>query len=107
MARGERPPDNSCCSTAQLCGLEYLVDNSLVPYVDVAVWGPFHQRIIKRLKFTGRVLNENGVMESREVLGPPTILQWNACDRVMKVGFLMTDILDLGALDEHYDKTNE
>ena len=103
---GKRPKYHANCNNAQLGGLERLKSNDLAPYVDMAIWGPFHSRIVKKLRFMGKFINEQGIVETKEVYGPPNVTTWNACQKPMKTGFIMTDILDLGSIDEHADMIN-
>jgi len=72
-----------------------------VPYVDFAIWGPHHNRTVKRLRCAGKIFNETGELESKEVYGPPSTHHWNASYTIMRVSFLMLDLLDLGILDSY------
>ncbi len=92
---GALPPEEEC-TVAQLSALQALLQSGAAPYVDFALWGPYHVRTLKRLKCSGLQLHASGHLHQVEMFGPPTIEDWEACFRVRLTGLLGFSALRLG-----------
>ena len=102
--KGQRPHPNQEPSIEQLSGLKSLLDNNQCPYADFAIFQPFAARIMKRLKFSGLILNKAGVLSQAEVYGPPDLDNWRACYDVWSNSMIMLDAVDLGPLQMYKSK---
>ena len=102
--KGQRPHPNQEPSIEQLSGLKSLLDNNQCPYADFAIFQPFAARIMKRLKFSGLILNKAGVLSQAEVYGPPDLDNWRACYDVWANSMIMLDAIDLGPVQMYKSK---
>ena len=75
----------------------------LPPYVDFAVFGPHHIRIVHKLKFVGLVMNSAGLLMRTELKGPMNFPQWDSCYQVFRTACIMLDIISPAALDAYRD----
>ena len=81
----EVPKPREAPSPIQLAAVEHLINSGVVPYLDFAVWGPFHYRIMRRLRIQGQTLSADGTLTQVEISGPPTFRHWKCCYKVMKM----------------------
>jgi len=100
---GEPPPDHEP-SMEQLTALHQLTCVlKFPPYVDFALFGPHHVRMMRKLKLTGLVMNGSGELMRTELVGPMTFGQWDACYNVFRTACIMLDIATPAALDAYRD----
>ena len=85
----------------QLTGLKYLVDNKLVPYIDLGVWGPFAGRMFKKLKFRGLVQTKAGEFHQVEIGGPPSMEIWQDHWEVAITAYISLKVVTLGTLQRY------
>ena len=95
---GEKPRPHQAPSMIQLAAVEHLLESGVVPYVDFNVWGPFHHRIMRKLKVVGQVLSPDGTLTQVEIPGPPSFRHWLASFKLMLNAFIMNKLLFLGPL---------
>ena len=76
---GSKPTAEENITPEQLSALELIVRELGSIYADFALWVPFWRRMAKKKRFMGRVIDENGIPQTIEILGPPNIDAWNAC----------------------------
>ena len=70
-------------------------------YADFALWVPFWSRMVKRLRFHGRVLNQDGELVLVEIYGPPNYEAWEASYGCFRTGAIMKNLIDQGRLDRN------
>lgn len=100
----QRPHPNQEPSIEQLSGLKALVEGGQCPYADFAIFQPYAARIMKRIKFSGLILNKAGTLSQAEVYGPPDLDNWRACYDVWSNAMIMLDVMDLGPLQMYKAK---
>lgn len=100
----QRPHPNQEPSIEQLSGLKALVDGGQCPYADFAIFQPYAARIMKRIKFSGLILNKAGTLSQAEVYGPPDLDNWRSCYDVWSNAMIMLDVMDLGPLQMYKAK---
>ena len=100
---GEPPPDQEP-SMDQLSALHHLVYKAMLPPdVDFALYAPHQVRYIRRLKFSGLVLNGAGQLMRGEMVGPSGYRQWEACFNVFRTACIMLNIASPASLDIYRD----
>ena len=62
----------------------------------MAVWVPFWVRFSKRHRFIGMIMNEEGLFEKVEIMGPPACEAWEACWIFVVTARIMFSIIDEG-----------
>ena len=88
-SQGDVPRPEEDLTDEQLAGLRALYRSGQVPYVDLAVWGPFGRRIQKKLKLSGLIMGANGSLQQSQLFGPPCLEEWIAGFTVFKTGSVM------------------
>ena len=68
---GDEPPEEEDVTIEQLTALDTVVRVLGRIYCDFALWVPFWNRMVKALKFQGKVINEHGEIILVEILAPP------------------------------------
>ena len=62
----------------QLSAIAGILKNGGVPYADFAIWGPFGNRLRRKLVFEGYALGPNGEVHMKELKGPSSYDEWRA-----------------------------
>lgn len=101
---GGFPPDDEELSTEQLSSLHAVFMSKRAPYTDMAVWGPFHHRIQKKMKMKGLRFSPTGEIVPVELYGPPDFEAWRECYMVFRTGAIMFEQISPARLDM-YEKT--
>lgn len=101
---GGFPPDDEELSSEQLSSLHAVFQSKRAPYTDMAVWGPFHHRIQKKMKMKGMRFNAAGEIVPIELYGPPDYESWRECYMVFRTGAIMFEQIAPARLDR-YEKT--
>ena len=102
FGRGKTPPKHKEPSIEQLTGLQHSLKHHNC-YVDFAVFGPFHLRLLRKQKLSGTIIAKDGTTRILELLGPPTFDTWEACFDVYSTAMLMLAACDLGSLTDYVD----
>jgi len=97
--QGDVPRPEEDLTTEQLTGLKALFDSGQVPYVDLAVWGPYGRRIQKKLKLSGFIMGANGQLQHAQLFGPPCVEEWVKGFAVFKTGAIMLGELSPAVCD--------
>ena len=74
------------------------------PYVDFSIFGPYGDRIRKRLRFTAQRMQPDGSWAAEEVFGPGSYDKWEESWMVFKTGCVMLGFADPTTLDNYKDK---
>lgn len=96
---GGFPPDDEELSAEQLTSLHALFQSGMIPYTDMAVWGPFQPRIQKKIKIKGVRFNSAGEILPVELYGPPDFESWRECYMVFRTGAVMFEQISPAKLD--------
>jgi hypothetical protein len=96
----EYPPEESEATNDQLAALAFLLD-LIECYVDFALWGPRHSRILKKLRLRGMVFDAHGELTPSEVSGPPTHHLWVRCWDIFRTAMISHRATSLGALEAY------
>eukprot|EP00959_Pyramimonas_sp_CCMP1952_P339911 7118774-Pyramimonas_sp.AAC.1 len=67
----------------------------------MAVWGPHHHRIQKKIRLRGVKIAPTGEVTSIELTGPADFEDWRACYAVFKVGCIMFEQITPARLDAY------
>ena len=84
------PPEEEELGTAQVKGFDIRVRDGRTPYVDMGIWGPFHRKILKAIKYRTWIPVVDGRYIQKEVPGPANFDQYTAIWKVFVVAALMT-----------------
>ena len=63
------------------------------------LWEPYGRRIQRKLRFSGQVPGAQGVLQTVQLYGPPTVCEWQACWAISKTGAIMLQELSPSTLD--------
>ena len=88
----------------QFTALHSLLVKLLVPYVDFAIWGPHHHRLLRKLKLQGLQMHAGGVLKELELVGPPNVEAWLECFRLLMTGLIGFKAVSLGTLMDYAEK---
>ena len=101
---GAAPPPDQELSAEQLTTLHSLFQSGRAPYTDMAVWGPYHHRLAKKIRLKGVRLNSLGEIVPVEINGPPDFEAWRESYGVFKTGCIMFGQISPARLDcyEHH-----
>eukprot|EP00971_Amphidinium_carterae_P023663 466835-Amphidinium_carterae.1 len=78
-----------------------------VPYVDMALWGPFQNRLQKRLILTGLQLGIDGVLRRVELKGPASFEHWIAGYKLLKTALISFNAVSPARLERYADFINQ
>ena len=98
---GAFPRPEEELSQEQLTGLHSLFKSGRAPYVDMAVWGPYHHRLQRKRRLKGVRLNQYGEIQTLELTGPSDFEAWRECYAVFKVGAIMFEEITPARLDAY------
>ena len=98
---GAFPSSEEELSQEQLTGLHTLFKSGRSPYVDMAVWGPYHHRLQRKRRLKGVRLNQLGEIQTVELMGPSDFESWRECYAVFKVGAIMFEEIIPARLDAY------
>ena len=88
-AYDEPPSAEVACNKEQLACLKHALDSGREPYADLAVWGPYGTRMLKKSSVSGLNIMRDGTFMHVELFGPPNIELWTGCYDVLSTGCLM------------------
>ena len=93
-------PDHEL-STEQLSTLHSLFTSGRAPYTDMAIWGPYHKRLQKKIRLKGVKLNAQGEITPVEMNGPADFESWRESYAVFKTGAIMFDQISPARLEAY------
>ena len=70
----------------------------------IPVWGPNHQRILKKLRIKGVQLHVDGVWKQVEIYGPEDFKLWEECHELLITGLIGFEAVSLGTLLDYRKK---
>eukprot|EP00972_Heterocapsa_arctica_P064948 9588533-Heterocapsa_arctica.AAC.1 len=76
-------PDEEATSE-QLSSLKAVVTSGEPPYADFAKWGPFSNRLRRKMAFEGFAIGPDGILKRTEMKGPDSFAAWEACFVVLR-----------------------
>jgi len=98
---GTHPPPSEEITGEQLTAVKAMLDADMAPYVDFAVWGPFGNRLAKKLKLNGVTFNSSGALIPLELSGPPSHDQWHRAFLCLRTALVSWGAVELGRLDKY------
>ena len=98
-AKGGEPHPDREITMEQASALMALIDAELSPYVDLAVWGPHANRILKKLRMQSLRPNGDGTWSMVELWGPPSFKIWQKCWKVFGTGAEMFELISQAVLE--------
>ena len=100
---GDYPRPEEDVTPEQLAALRALFVGSAAvrgPDSVGTVWGPYGHRIQRKLRFSGQVLGAQGVLQTVQLYGPPTVCEWQTCCwAIFKTGSIVLQELSPSTLD--------
>ena len=96
----EPDPDNEA-TAEQMAALEAYLEADMPPSPDLAVFGPHGTATQRKLKFKGLVPQPDGSFTQQEISGPPNFEIWKACMLVLKVAFIMLEVVEPQRMDNY------
>ena len=98
---GDVPCPEEDVTADQLAALHDLFKSDGIPYVDLAIWGPFGRRLQKKLQLCGMVMQADGSFQNVRLYGPPCIEEWVRGFNVFKTGAIMLNAISHATLDNY------
>ena len=98
---GALPPADQELSSEQLSSLHSLFSSGRAPYCDMAVWGPYHHRLQKKIRLKGVRLSSQGEIIPVEICGPADFESWRESYSVFRTGCIMFDQITPARLDAY------
>ena len=98
---GDVPCPEEDVTQDQLAALSDLFKSDNVPYVDLAIWGPFGRRLQKKLQLSGMIIATDGSFQNIRLYGPPCIEDWLSGFSIFKTGAIMLDAVTHSTLDNY------
>ena len=95
----ERPTDQQLTAVAHI--LKEMINNA---YVDLAIYGPFQNRLRRKLMMMGLVPTGDGQFKRVELRGPPDLATWVAAFMVLRATLIMLNAVSMSALDKYLKK---
>jgi len=103
LKMGALPSADQEC-TAEWPSTLFALNKSGAPlYVDLAVWGPHHDCLLKRLKLTGTQIMPTGTLHRGELAGLPTLEIWDTGVSVSRTSGIQLDLLSPVRVDSYVD----
>ena len=103
ITRGTCPPE-AAPNRDQISALRALVNEEDEIGVDMAVWVPFANRLLKKRAVDGWRPLPDGKWQPISLYGPPTPKDWGKSYKLFRSGAIMDDLIDLEWLDQYNDK---
>ena len=92
------------CTDQQLSCLRFLFQKGHNPNVDLAIFGPYQNRLRRKLILSGLVLGADGTYQRVEFKGPPDINVWHAGFLTYKSGLISLDITGVNPIERYVKK---
>jgi hypothetical protein len=100
---GAMPSDLDECTADQLTAIQALLQEGSVPYTDFAVWGPFGNRLQRKMLLTGLSFRPDGTLVKVELKGPPDLETWHSCYRLLRTARISFQAVTVARLDAYND----
>jgi len=98
MSEGDLPQEKEEVTDAQISCLHAKLNMGIVPFVDLGVWGPFGERLARRMQF--QVLKD-GHWKPIELPGASSIKTWEAAWRICRTESIMVGLASTAVLDRY------
>ena len=99
-----KAPKEERPTPGQLTALRHMVTVCFIMYVDLAIWGPFHNRLRRKLAMQGLIPTGVGQFRRIEIRGPPDFDTWLSAFLVLKTALIMLGLVGPTILDEYVKK---
>ena len=97
---GDEPTDDERPTADQLSALTHKLAQGRPPYVDLALFGPFSDRIARIRKFSAQIWVDNQ-LKTTSLVGPSTYEAWCSSWAVFRAAMIMVGAADVAALDRY------
>ena len=91
-------------SEEQISAVKYLSQLDANIFIDLAVWCANHNQKKKSLFFIGLVVGAGNVLKQVELRAPPTFEEWEAAMLVLRVVFIMLQLVNAADFDAYVAK---
>jgi hypothetical protein len=98
---GGVPAEDEDVTAEQFSSMKHLILSNRPPYADFAVFGPFGQRLRRKVKFHGYNIGANGQLARVELLGPASFEEWRKSYAILRTALIMLEQVDPAALDAY------
>ena len=99
--RGGEPTEDIEPTIEQISAVAQIVAADLPPYADFSLFGPHGRRLLSKLTYQAWSFQPNGSWQRRELPGPPSFDLWWSSFRVLRVVYLLLDIVDAETIDSY------
>ena len=99
--RGGEPTEDIEPTIEQISAMAQVVAADLPPYADFSLFGPHGRRLLSKLTYQAWSFQPNGTWQRRELPGPPTFELWWSSFRVLRVVYLLLEIVDAETIDSY------
>ena len=100
MSEGDLPQEKEEVTDAHISCLHAKLNMGIVPFVDMGVWGPFGERLARRMRFTSQVLKD-GQWKPIELPGASSVKTWEAAWRICRTESIMVGLASTAVLDRY------
>ena len=97
---GDDPPDACRPTSDQLSALQHRLGQGRAPYVDLALFGPYGDRIGRTMKFAAQVFVD-GALRTKQVAPPSSYEAWVGSWDVFRTAMIMVGAATPAALDRY------
>ena len=99
---GDFPSAESDVSRDQLASIQQITQAGAIPFADFSVFGPFGQRLLRKLTYMGYQLNPTtGDWIRKELPGPGSFHEWYRCWKCYRTAMLLTESCEAERLDAY------
>ena len=88
----------------QIAGFNDLIESKETPYLDLAVWGPNHHRLLKKMRFKGVLPTRDGGHRIVELYGPSSFKKWEESWSLAENAYVGFSVSDLGVVQRYKTK---
>ena len=101
---GAKPSVDAFVNRAQATAFKAVIFELDLIYVDLAVWGPHAERMVKLKSFRGVAFGPDGKITTVEMKGPPNFMVWLAAFKVFRTACIMYNVITPERLDAYSEK---
>jgi hypothetical protein len=86
-----------------MSAFKFALDNGDM-YADFSVFGPYGNRLLRKLRLSGQVFDRDGALRTIELVGPPCYDVWLSCAHVLGTLVVIFDAMDFGTFDTYLER---
>ena len=92
------PPPGEELTVVQFLVFKDVLDRNVAPYLDIAVWEPHGNRLLRKQRLSGMVVKSQSELVNVELMGPDTCDVWTQACRCLITGLVSWNAVSLGRL---------